>query len=291
LAGDVDITWMTEPDAAGLAGNPDFEALAGTRTGMDFIHFNLEPERSPLLGDIRVRHALAYGLDRENLVDAIYSGYAEVAETLIPQPLWSSNPEGVTVRYPYDPEQAMALLEEAGWTVGSDGIREKDGQRLALVMLKYIDSTSDLLFSIAQENWRLIGVELTPDGREPAGIDEAYYQGFDFETVFMGTLWFSGSGFGSFEWVAACDMYPDGGNRVMYCNEEFDALLEQVATTFDEEERVELFTQMQNIFLEDMSLLPVAHHQRVFGTNKRTHNVVMGQEIATYYANTWWVEA
>src|SRR6185369_8907495 len=82
--------------------------------------------------DVKVRQAINYAIDRQLIVDKVYYGLAEVSTTGFPPETWAynSNVKG----YTYDPDKARALLDEAGWTVGADGIRVKDGQPLALDM-------------------------------------------------------------------------------------------------------------------------------------------------------------
>ncbi len=85
------------------------------------------PTGNAVTSDVAVRRALNYGIDRQALVDAVLYGYGAVAYSVSDGTPWASD----DMRCAYDFDAACALLDEAGWTPGADGVREKDGQRAA----------------------------------------------------------------------------------------------------------------------------------------------------------------
>lgn len=85
------------------------------------------PTGNAVTSDVAVRRALNYGIDRQTLVDAVLYGYGTVAYSVSDGTPWASD----GMRCAYDFDAACALLDEAGWTPGADGVREKDGQRAA----------------------------------------------------------------------------------------------------------------------------------------------------------------
>jgi peptide/nickel transport system substrate-binding protein len=84
--------------------------------------------RNPALADVRVRQAMNYAVNCQEIADALLGGLATCSIDLVNTP----NQDTSLQPYPFDPEKARALLDEAGWTLGSDGVREKDGVKLAL---------------------------------------------------------------------------------------------------------------------------------------------------------------
>jgi peptide/nickel transport system substrate-binding protein len=87
----------------------------------------------PLFADIRVRQAISHAIDRDTVIQALYLGRAEVAVNYIPPQSWVNNPDVVT--FPYDPDRANQLLEEAGWTREGDGVRtDANGNELAFTL-------------------------------------------------------------------------------------------------------------------------------------------------------------
>ncbi|RAN76941.1 ABC transporter substrate-binding protein [Bacillus sp. SRB_331] len=131
-----------------------------TAASFSYIYMN---NNKPYLKDKKVRQALIYGLDRKKYVDTALKGYGTVANVPIHPTSWAYTEEGVN-KYEYDKEKAKKLLDEAGWKVGSDGIREKDGQKLKLSYFGPSSAKdSDLLIPIAKENYKEIGVEFNPE--------------------------------------------------------------------------------------------------------------------------------
>jgi peptide/nickel transport system substrate-binding protein len=101
-------------------------------------------------------------------VEGVFEGLAEAEQTMIPTRLLG-DAASVVQGYPYDPDQAAQLLDGAGWVPGSDGIREKDGQRLTLVLVNGFPSAQDhgSVPEFLQDQLRDVGIEVeiakTPD--------------------------------------------------------------------------------------------------------------------------------
>ncbi|HFU7089865.1 TPA: ABC transporter substrate-binding protein [Bacillus cereus] len=141
--------------------------------GLEFANINLESSsdiayiyvnnKKSYLKDKKVRQALTYGLDRKKYVDTALQGYGSVANVPIAPVSWAYTEEGIN-KYPHDVEKAKKLLDEAGWKVGSDGVREKDGQKLKLTYYaSNTGKTNDIFIPIAKESYKEIGVELNPE--------------------------------------------------------------------------------------------------------------------------------
>ena len=154
----------------------DLKVSSYKTAGEGFLGFNCA---SGTTADQAVRQALAYAIDRESFVDNFFKydkASDEVKKDLIgyvPEVYW--NPvsklvgsyvtgdemlDGLTV-YRYDLEKAKQILEDAGWTVGSDGIREKDGQKLEVKFLVSVDVPAlETLIPMFKKSWSEIGVDL-----------------------------------------------------------------------------------------------------------------------------------
>jgi peptide/nickel transport system substrate-binding protein len=119
------------------------------------MHFDLN---LPQFSDPRVRQAISHAVDKQTVIDAIYLGKGEVGRSLI-SPLSSIfNPDAPD--YPYDPEAAARLLDEAGWTAGDDGVRvNANGDRLAFTLTVPTAQRNDGL--AVQPFLQEIGIEVT----------------------------------------------------------------------------------------------------------------------------------
>src|SRR5690606_26556402 len=91
---------------------------------------NINVSRPPT-SDLAVRQAMLYGVDREAGAMLMFEGAQPPAHGPLASSSWGYW-DGVEAMYPYDPDRAEQLLDEAGWVRGSDGVREKDGQRLTV---------------------------------------------------------------------------------------------------------------------------------------------------------------
>lgn len=256
-----------------------------------FYGTQLDPERSTLFQDVEVRKALLYALDREAMIQAIRFGYGEVAIGTFPVLSWAYNPDGIRedLRYEYDPDRARELLDSAGWVEGSDGVREKDGQRLAFTMYTNAGNTvREQYLTIMQEYWREIGVEMTPQLEPFPALVERITETFDFECFLIGFNW-SVPPDQSPMWHT--DSYPLGFNIVKYSNPEVDALLEEALSELDQDRRIELYTEMQNLVLDDLPMAVLDFPQGIMGVNARAHNVFPNNVNRTFNSETWWIES
>lgn len=127
-----------------------------------------KPIGNAVTSDAAVRRAINIGIDREEMIDNVLNGYGTPAYSVCDKMPWY-NP---SAQVAYDPDAAKQLLEEAGWTQGSDGIREKDGVRAAFsVMYTPGDSVRQALAEDLANQLRELGIEVTTEG---AGWDVAY---------------------------------------------------------------------------------------------------------------------
>ena len=117
----------------------------------------------PLLEDKRVRQALTMAIDRQQIVDALVYGQATVGTQPLISTIWAHDP---TIEpYPFDPERAGALLDEAGWTDSNgDGVRDKDGRELKFRMSTNGNNRMRVdIVTVIQQQLKDVGVEVTPN--------------------------------------------------------------------------------------------------------------------------------
>ena len=124
-----------------------------------FGHLDLNT-RDPILSDVNVRRGIESGIDRERIAKDATNGVFQVTDT--DQSVFSWANDHHKPYFPYDPAKANALLDAAGWKMGSDGVRRKNGQRLEL-QLSYIGGQiiAQRLASLVQEELRTVGVAIT----------------------------------------------------------------------------------------------------------------------------------
>ena len=134
---DVDlIVNVPRENAAQIAAMDGFTLLQAEAAGYFALYFATKEQTPPydLLTDIRLRQAVNYALDKEAIANQVYEGYALPAKSLTPPIVAPAIDQGLQ-GFGYDPEKAAALLDDAGWTLGADGIREKEGEKLMLTLV------------------------------------------------------------------------------------------------------------------------------------------------------------
>jgi peptide/nickel transport system substrate-binding protein len=146
-----------------------FMVMTSDPGAYEAIYANISGEKGyTILQDVAVRQAIEYAIDRDSLVEGVFEGLAAPEQTMVPGRLLG-DAASLVQGYPYDPDQAAQLLDGAGWVPGSDGIREKDGQRLTLVLVNGFPSAQEhgSVPEFLQDQLRDVGIEVeiakTPD--------------------------------------------------------------------------------------------------------------------------------
>ncbi len=217
-----------------------------------FYHFdtNVKTEKGQMLfGDVNVRKALYGAIDRQAIADQLMEGTVTVANS----PINPSSPyynADVPV-YVYDPELSKALLDEAGWVVGTDGIREKDGQRFSFTILNRAGKTDRIAIAqVIQAQLKQIGVEVEFETLESAAWTAQWRSG-DWEAIVSG--WFLPSD-PSFTGIYACE---GPNNMTGFCDPELDAIMEESDKSFDFNVRKPLLDEAQVKLVETAHTLPI----------------------------------
>lgn len=205
------------------------------------------------LEDVRVRRALVLGMDRAAIVRDDTYGTGVLATADLSPYYWAYDS---TLRPPpYDPAQARALLDAAGWHVGPDGVRVKNGTRLSLLLVYGLGSeTVRTITAQVQQMYRAIGVDLQLKGFDYSMLYAAAQSGgilnggkFDLAMY----AWVPGSDpDDSSQWM--CAMIPPAGNNVArYCSPQMDVAQRLALSTFDRSVRKRAYLQIQSLLLRD----------------------------------------
>ncbi len=273
-AGDIDIYDSPTPtDVPGLQEEEHLEVVLYDSYLFSWLGFNLDPEKTPLFQDRAVRQALLYALDRETMLQAIYLGFGEVANG--PQPKLSEAyaPDEMNTVYTYDPELAASMLDEAGWVVGSDGIREKDGVKLSFENMYGSASVNDQMAAALQDQWKAVGVDAVPN---PVDFDTvlvpALVENFDFQMCMLAFDWASPNGDQSA--MFGTEMKGAGFNAMGYSNPEYDALIVEANRELDPVKRRELLVQASNIVNDDLPVIVLWYRDGRIAYNTRLQNFV-----------------
>jgi peptide/nickel transport system substrate-binding protein len=257
-------------DSLDAADAPVLDALPGIQAhytpgnAWEQLTLNLD---NPVLGDASVRQAIAYGLNRQALNEAVMFGKAEVATSQLASWSWAFDP---TLPH-YDSNQAQAnqLLDRAGWArSGADGIRARKGQRLSLNYWGTPASFRPALMAMVKDQLAQVGIELNVDMFpsstlfDTSGASPQALASRQFDVV-------------QFAWVSSYDPGTDavytlasssvptkangflGGNYSDYKNPRNDQLLKQLQTSLDPAFRRTALVEAQTIWQSDLPVVPL----------------------------------
>lgn len=197
--------------------------------------------RHSALVDPRVRKAIDLAVSREDLVAAARAGKVATGAYSTAYPFALEDPIAV------DPDAARALLDEAGWTIGADGVREKDGERLALSLFAYPQRPDLVTFQpVVRAALADIGIAVTTEITEQASAVAA---AGDFD-LFLWAQHTAPAGDPGF-FLALFLETGGANNHTGWSNEAFDALIAQLRTTSGPAERSAIAREAQRIVMEE----------------------------------------
>ncbi|MDQ2915292.1 MAG: ABC transporter substrate-binding protein [Chloroflexota bacterium] len=157
-----EITFSTLLQAKDLTDMQTVDTVRITKypsLGYTFIGWNTASPQAPGLADKRVRQALAYGLDMDQIIKAVVFGEA-TAHVADHVPVQWAYPSVALEPYKYDKAKAQQLLKDAGWTPGPDGILVKDGRKFALTISTHSDDQQRVTISqVAAEQYKQLGID------------------------------------------------------------------------------------------------------------------------------------
>jgi len=219
-------------------------------SGYTYLGFNLKDSR---FRDKRVRQALAYAIDKEEIIKVVLLGLGVEATGPYKPDTWVYNPR--VKRYPHDPERAKQLLAEAGWKdLDGDGIVEKDGVPFRFTILtNQGNEERKMTAEIIQKRLETVGVKAEIRIAEWASFINFFIKNRRFETVLLG--WSTGQDPDLYEIWHSSKTLPDEFNFVSYQNPEVDRFIEEGRHTFDKKRRKAYYDRIQEILAEDVPYL------------------------------------
>jgi peptide/nickel transport system substrate-binding protein len=216
--------------------------------------YNLDPAKTPLFQDVKVRQALFYALDRQSMVDNIMLGYAEVAQGTQPKLSIAYAPDKITTHYDFDVDKAKSLLADAGWADSDgDGILDKDGTKFSFqIMYGSGSATSDQIVAFIQDSWKAVGVDAQPNPVDFSSVlVPALTENFNFQICLLGFNWDPTADQSA---MFATDSYKAGFNAMKYSNPKVDDLFKKASRELDQDTRVGELIEAANLVNEDLPI-------------------------------------
>lgn len=261
----------------------------------EHIDLNLD---NPFLKDIRVRKALVYSMNREDLVKALFEGKQTPAiHNITPKDAWYTDDPTKIVLYKFSKRDAEKLLEEAGWKTGPDGFRYKDGKKLSFTLMTTAgNKTRELVQVYLQNQWKQVGIEILIKN-EPARV---YFgettKKRKFEAMAM------------FAWVSSPENSPkstfhsiniptqkngwSGQNQMGWVNKSVDEAINKLDVEFNPQNRIVLVHEILKAYTDEVPVLPLYYRSdvAVIPTQLKNYRLTGHQFPETNEVEKWTVE-
>jgi peptide/nickel transport system substrate-binding protein len=230
--------------------------------GYSYLGYNLS---DPKFRDIRVRQAINYAVNKEELIDMIFFGLAKITTGPFQMDSWAYNNDVKPV--PYDLAKARALLKEAGWTdPDKDGLLEKGGENFEFTVLVNQGNLERIRSAeMIQGYLKKVGIKMKIRVLEWSSLINEFINKRKFEAVLMG--WFLSRDPDNYDIWHSSKTREGEFNFVGYKNEEVDRLLVDARRTFDQAKRAEAYRRIHQLIYDDQpcmflysaEILPVVH--------------------------------
>jgi peptide/nickel transport system substrate-binding protein len=303
IAGDADIgVYLSSDQIDKLEAGGKVKVLPNQSGYNEAWFLNVDPKTAhPAMLDVNVRKAIALATDRFTIVkDLLKESINPVNATY-----WDMLPpygDANIKPYPYDPDQAKKLLDEAGWKVGADGIREKviDGKTVKL-KLRYITNQREIrknVQAVVQQQWAKVGIAADLVNYS----SDVYFNGYkDGGPQALGKYEIAeySSVPNSFpdpdssdNWLCSgipSDQNPTGINNQGYCDPKMDDLLNQQATSPDREARIKLYSQIEQLMYDQVIYIGIWKDPDLYSVSSRLQNVRFAGASPFWNADEWTV--
>jgi peptide/nickel transport system substrate-binding protein len=292
VAGDGDVgTFFAYGDLPELekAGVKIVDSASGYKEGW---YLNMHPEKGhPALKDQRVRQALALGFNREKLIQDLLLGRTKVAATL-----YDSHWQDPSITpYPYDPEKAKQLLDEAGWVDSNgDGTRDKDGVEL---VLKYGTTNREVrqdTQAVAQQDLAQIGIKLDLQSFDSDIFFATYGENGPSANFSLDIIEYSDAPDfpdpNDTVWLCSeipSDENPAGQSTSGLCDEELDALFQKQAKQLVFSERQQTLYQITKRIFDQAYWIGIWEDPDLFGFSSRMQNMKISGATPFYNIAEW----
>lgn len=271
-----------------LAPGPQYEAV-----WFNFKSSNFPGGFDPFTGS-KTRQAIAYALNRQGMVDSVLKGTGTLMNSPFLPTGWTGADAAAT-NFGFDPAKAKQLLQEDGWTPGSDGILTKGGHRFSFE-LQYNTGNSrrQQVAAVIQQNLKDVGIEVNPKGIDfSSWVDQNLNPG-KFQAILLGenlTLDPDVSTLFDSKYFP-----PSGQNMMFYKDATVDKLLEQGLSTLDQNQRKTIYQQAAQAMSADLPQVFLYQYGLPEGLSSKVHYATADAPQAAlpygyfFHMQTWWLQ-
>ncbi len=258
------------PDAVNsFKQDQNLQVLQFPGSNLNLLTFNVS---APPLNDARVRRAICYTIDRETMISKLLLGQGKIAHSILPEESWAFT-EGTT--YHYDPAEAKKLLDEAGFhDPDGDGPQMRFSKPLVFRIIGSSTSAREYA-GVIQNYLKEVGVPITIEAVESTTHFTEIRRG-NFEIAYG--QWVGGNQDPIFykDLFATSEIPTEtraSKNRSRYSNVALDPLLEEAVKTWDRQKAVSLYTNIQQVVINDAPVFPLWYQANMVIAKKSVGNI------------------
>nr|WP_082511628.1 MULTISPECIES: TIGR04028 family ABC transporter substrate-binding protein [unclassified Devosia] len=287
LAGQADVIRQIQAYDEAQVEQQGYEILSAPTRGVN-NNVSFRPE-NPLVADLKVRQALTAATNSEEIVSTLFSSHYPRATSVIAST--ASGYVDLSDKLAFDQDRAKALLDEAGWVPGADGIREKDGQKLELNIYESLPQPQNrATLQLLSQQWAQVGVKLnvlagdsgsaTTDNLDPlkTPLRPAMVGRADPDVIKS-----------NFYPTNRDSLLQKGGTNpnATWEDPELNKLLLSIASEPDSDKRLKLTADVQAYLLDQAYVIPIFEEPQVFAGAPYVHDVTFDAVARPSFYNTW----
>jgi len=283
LSGSVDaMRRVPSKDAHTVLEKPHLNLYTYVSRVNGFVAWNC---KDPLFDDARVRRAMTHAINRENIVESIFYGYAEISVNPIMATFWASNKKITPL--PYDPVRALDLLNEAGWTKNREGMLEKDGKPFRFTLLYNTgNNRRKQIAEHVQADLKKIGVEVEID-QQVFNLLKDQLKKHNFQAAVSGMA--SGTKVDLMDVWHTSAATQERFNHSFYSNPRVDEIIETARLMSDFNAAKSLWDELQEIIHRDQPHTHIYEPRGLFALHTRFKNVRVTALRDFDNIHEWWV--
>jgi peptide/nickel transport system substrate-binding protein len=282
----IDMIVLVNPrDIPQIQGDKRFVLQPYNALSYSFFGYNM---RNPLLADKRVRKAITYAVNRQEMLDSFFQGQGTIISGPYAPGSWAYNLDVQPL--PYDPEKAMEFLNEAGYTRGADGIMEKDGKKLSLTLKVPIEKESEAVKRVvlAFKNYLgKIGVDIQAEFKEWLSWKEDVFLTHDFDVIFASWVFDDSADITSL--FHSSEIGPWMNNFGAYANPEVDSFIVESKLTLDHEKRRTIYRRLHSILADECPYTFLWTLTNYAAYHKRLRHVAIHPYKFFSFADGWYI--
>ncbi|MFQ5903198.1 MAG: ABC transporter substrate-binding protein [Candidatus Binatia bacterium] len=282
----IDMIVLVNPrDIPQIQGDKHFVLQPYNALSYSFFGYNM---RNPLLADKRVRKAITYAVNRQEMLDSFFQGQGTIISGPFAPGSWAYNLDVEPL--PYDPQKAIELLNEAGFVQGDDGIMEKDGEKLSLTLKVPIEKESEAVKRVvlAFKNYLgKIGVDIQGEFKEWMSWKEDVFLNHDFDVIFASWVFDDSADITSL--FHSSEIGPWMNNFGAYSNPEVDSFIVESKLTLDHEKRRTIYRKLHSLLADECPYTFLWTLTNYAAYHKRLRHVAIHPYKFFSFADAWYI--